>query len=75
MLSFNDLKERVRSFYSEIKVESRKISWPDRKTVLSATGVVLAFSLIIALFVGSLDAIFTAIFNFLISTFGHWSNS
>jgi hypothetical protein len=25
--------------------------------------------------VGTIDAIFTTIFNFLISTFGHWSNS
>jgi preprotein translocase subunit SecE len=75
LLSFSDLKQKIKTFYSEVKVEAKKVSWPDRKTVLSATGVVLAFSLIIAVFVGTIDAIFTAIFNFLISTFGHWTSS
>ncbi|AWB09895.1 preprotein translocase subunit SecE [Thermodesulfobium acidiphilum] len=74
MLSFSNIKEKIVSFYSEVKVEARKVSWPDRKTVISATGVVLAFSLIVAAFVGAIDAIFTAIFNFLISTFGHWTS-
>ncbi len=46
---------QIRIFIDEVKVEFTKIVWPDRKTTISLTGVVIVFSIIAAIYLGSVD--------------------
>lgn len=45
----------IKKFCKDIKGETKKIVWPDAKTVLKSTGVVLVVVVICALIIGGVD--------------------
>ncbi len=47
----------IRTFVDEVKVEFTKIVWPDKKTTISLTGVVVVFSILASIYLGSVDLI------------------
>jgi len=47
-------------------IELKKVIWPDRKTVINHTIMVIAMSLAVAVFLGIIDFIFTTLLNFII---------
>ncbi len=47
------------NFLKEVKMEVQKINWPGREQTIRYTTVVLGISLVIALFLGGLDFLFT----------------
>jgi preprotein translocase subunit SecE len=47
----------IKKFVDEVKVEFTKIVWPDRKTTMSLTGVVIVFSILASAYLGSVDLI------------------
>ena len=51
------------SFLREVKVELEKVVWPGRKQVIELTVLVIIISLIIGIYVGGLDLMFTSIVN------------
>ncbi|HHV53923.1 MAG TPA: preprotein translocase subunit SecE [Firmicutes bacterium] len=56
---------RTGRFLREVRAEFRKVTWPTKKEVTTYTAVVLALSLIVAVFLGLLDFGFNAIFTLL----------
>ncbi len=46
---------QIRQFIDEVKVEFTKIVWPDRKTTMGLTGVVIVFSILASAYLGSVD--------------------
>ena len=46
-------------FFSEVKTELLKVTWPTKNQVIKLTTAVIVISLIVGLFIGSLDYIFT----------------
>ncbi len=46
-------------FLREVKMELKKTSFPSREVTIKSTVVVIIFSLGVALFLGSMDVIFT----------------
>jgi len=49
--------EAIKTFVDEVKVEFTKIVWPDKKTTMSLTGVVIVFSILASAYLGSVDLI------------------
>lgn len=47
----------IKKFVDEVKVEFTKIVWPDKKTTMSLTGVVIVFSILASAYLGSVDLI------------------
>lgn len=47
--------------------ELRKVAWPSRNEALKSTAVVIGFSVIIAIFLGSLDFLFNKGLDYIIS--------
>ena len=45
----------IKIFVDEVKVEFTKIVWPDKKTTMSLTGVVIVFSILASAYLGSVD--------------------
>lgn len=45
----------IKNFVDEVKVEFTKIVWPDKKTTMSLTGVVIVFSILASAYLGSVD--------------------
>ncbi len=46
------------TYIKEVKAETKNIKWPTKKQVVSYTGIVIVLSLVLAAYVGALDAAF-----------------
>ena len=55
------LAAKVQSFFKEVYVELRKVSWLSRSEVLKYTLIVLAVTIIVAAFLGGLDYLFSSL--------------
>ncbi|HOF42343.1 MAG TPA: preprotein translocase subunit SecE [Candidatus Moranbacteria bacterium] len=53
--------DKILNFLQEAKAELMKVNWPSRKQTLRYTMLVVAVSLAVAAFLGSLDWIFSSI--------------
>lgn len=49
------------SYIKEVKTETKHIKWPTKKQVINYTLVVVTVSIILAAYVGALDALFAKI--------------
>lgn len=47
--------KNILNFLSEVKLELEKVTWPKRNTVINYLGLVIAISIVVAIFVGSVD--------------------
>ena len=54
-------------FFSEVKSELSKVTWPKKNEVLRLTGIVILVSVIVGFYVGGLDYLFTNLLTKLIS--------
>jgi len=52
---------KVIQFFREAKVELMKVNWPTKKQTMNYTGLVVAVSIAVALFLGGLDYSFSYI--------------
>jgi preprotein translocase subunit SecE len=55
-------------FVRETRSELKKVTWPTREQALRLTGVVIAVSAAVGLFMGGLDYIFELLFKVLLGT-------
>ncbi|MBO5733944.1 MAG: preprotein translocase subunit SecE [Clostridia bacterium] len=56
---------KIASFFRDLKTEFKRISWPSFKQVVNNTGIVLAFVIILALFIALVDFAFTYLLTFI----------
>ncbi len=56
----------IRTFFSSVIKELRKVQWPDRDTLVQASAVTLLFVAVAAAYLGVLDAIFSRLVDLLI---------
>ncbi|MGI5939101.1 MAG: preprotein translocase subunit SecE [Thermoleophilia bacterium] len=52
---------RVRTFLREVRIEMTKVTWPARKDLIQATGVVIVAVVIAGIYIGVLDFIWNII--------------
>ena len=50
---------KVTNYLKEVRLELKKVVWADRSEVIQMTLIVLITSVIVALYVGGLDVVFT----------------
>jgi len=56
---------KIITFLKEVKMEIKKVNWPTREQTIRYTLIVLGISAAVAVFLGSLDFLFT----YLLDTF------
>ena len=49
--------QNLRQYFQESWAELRKVSWPDRQTVVNLTLIVIGVSIIVGAYVGILDLV------------------
>ncbi len=52
---------RMRTFFREVRIEMRKVTWPPRKELIKSTGVVIVAVIIAAVFIGVFDFIWNLV--------------
>jgi preprotein translocase subunit SecE len=50
--------QRVNEYFKEVRAEAAKVSWPTRKEVQAATGVVLMTVAILSVYIWAIDRIY-----------------
>jgi preprotein translocase subunit SecE len=56
MIDLKDTYEKVRQFFREVRAELKRVAWPTRKETVGSTSVVLILVMIMAVFLGLVDA-------------------
>jgi preprotein translocase subunit SecE len=54
---------KITTFFKEVKMEMKKVNWPTKEETIRYTLIVIAISVVIAIYLGGLDFIFTTILN------------
>lgn len=54
------------SFLREVQAELKKVSWPSRSQAVRLTLIVIGASIVMAIFIGSLDFLFTKLIEILL---------
>ncbi len=62
--------KKTQEFTEEVQVEMRRVTWPDRDQLRSATIVILVFVMVLAVVIGAMDSVFAAFVRLVVSTFG-----
>jgi len=63
-----DTKTATPNFIGDIQDELKKVSWPPRSEVIRLTLVVILISLVVAIYVGGVDAILAKVLELLTTT-------
>jgi preprotein translocase subunit SecE len=58
-MKINSILEKITKFFGEVKTELKRVNWPTLKETLRFTLIVIFVSLLVAVFLGSLDWIYT----------------
>jgi preprotein translocase subunit SecE len=56
-----DFLRRAQEFVREVIAEFRKVTWPSRQELINSTVVVVAVTVVVALFLGSVDIVLAKI--------------
>jgi preprotein translocase subunit SecE len=56
-----NIPNKIAIFLKEVKLEMKKVNWPTRETTIKYTLIVVGVSLIVAIYLGGLDILFTAL--------------
>ena len=57
---------KIATFFRDLKTEFKRISWPSFKQVRNNTAIVIAFIIILGLFIAVVDFLFTYLYQFIL---------
>lgn len=57
---------KFRTFFSEVKAEMQKVTWSTREELIGSTNVVLVTMLILSVFIGMADFIFSNLLSWIL---------
>jgi len=55
--------KKIATFLKEVRLEIKKVNWPTKQEAFRYTLIVIGISVAVAVFLGTLDFIFTTILN------------
>ncbi|HPZ74302.1 MAG TPA: preprotein translocase subunit SecE [Candidatus Pacearchaeota archaeon] len=62
-MNISNFFKKIPNFFSEVRTEMKKVSWPTRQETIRNTVLVISVSIVTAIFLGGLDALFAWIIN------------
>jgi len=69
LMKITSLPQKLFLYFKQVKIESKKINWPTRKQTIRYSLVVIAISVIVAIFLGGLDFMFSTLLKKLVILF------
>lgn len=68
-MSVPAIPQKILLYLKQVKTEAKKVNWPTRKETIRYSLIVVAISLVVAVFLGGFDLLFSSIIRKLISIF------
>ncbi len=53
--------QKVRIFFSEVRAEMQKVTWPTREELIGSTGIVLMLMFLLSSFIGATDFVLSLV--------------
>ncbi|MCP6718981.1 MAG: preprotein translocase subunit SecE [Patescibacteria group bacterium] len=63
MINIGKIPTKINIFFKEIRIEIKKVNWPTKKETIRYTLITIAFSIAVAMYLGGIDLMFTALLN------------
>jgi preprotein translocase subunit SecE len=57
---------KISNFITEVKVEMQKVSWSTKDELIGSTTVVIASTLLLAMFIGAVDILLSRVINLIL---------
>lgn len=57
---------QIKKFIKEVQVEFTKIVWPDKKVTMGLTGIVIVLTVVVAIYLGSVDLLLGKLVSYLL---------
>lgn len=54
---------KIANFLKEVRLEMKKVDWPTKEETIRKTLIVIGISIVVAIFLGAIDFIFTTLLN------------
>ncbi len=61
--------DKLTQYFKDTAAELKQVSWPTQHQAMLYTALVIGISVIVSLFVGAFDYVFSQIINFVVNTF------
>jgi len=62
-MKLSNIPDKIITFFKEVRLEMKKVNWPTRKETIKYTLIIIGVSIAVAVFLGGLDFVFTAVLN------------
>lgn len=62
-MNFKNIPNKIITFLKEVRLEIKKVNWPTKQETFRYTLIVVGISVAVAIFLGTLDFIFTTLLN------------
>jgi preprotein translocase subunit SecE len=62
-MQIKGVPQKIMTFFKEVRLETKKVNWPTREETLKHTLIVIIFSVVVAIYLGGLDFIFSVLLN------------
>jgi len=62
-MKLGNIPDKIITFFKEVRLEMKKVNWPTRKETIKYTLIIIGVSIAVAVFLGGLDFVFTAVLN------------
>jgi len=60
------IANKITTFLKEVRLEMKKVNWPSRQETIQYTLIVIGVSVVVAIYLGGLDFLFSFLLNKLI---------
>lgn len=58
--------EKIKTFFSEVKIEGKKVNYPAKDELIGSTWVVVITVVVMSLYLGAIDLVLAKVVNFMI---------
>jgi len=62
-MKISNIPSKIITFLKEVRLEMKKVNWPTRQETIRYTLIVIGVSVVVAVFLGGLDFLFTILLN------------
>lgn len=65
-MGYTEYIGRAKQFFSDAKLELKKVTWPTRQQTMTSTWVVLAVTAVLSIFLGLVDLAFSKVIGYIL---------
>lgn len=62
-MKISNIPSKIITFLKEVRLEMKKVNWPTRQETIRYTLIIIGVSVVVAVFLGGLDFLFTILLN------------